>query len=115
MPPSRSGGPGMVIRLARTEAEKRRAHADIARRYGAAARDVTSRNRLRLGELRRLFMNRGMTRSQADAAVDELGEFDAMSAAGLGSAVALNFDERVRLNIRTIRCCDRTEEEVADF
>jgi hypothetical protein len=98
---------------ARTETETRQALADIARRYGAKAR--TRNPDFRLGELRKLFRSRRMPNAEAQAAILALGDFHTMSAEALGKAITLTFDEREQLNIRTIRCCDRSIEEVAAY
>jgi hypothetical protein len=84
-----------------------------ASRHGAR-RQAAFINR-RLGELRRLFQYRGMARWEADAEIAAFGDLSAWSADALGNHVGLTFAEKLALDIRTIRCTDKTPEEVAEF
>jgi hypothetical protein len=104
-----------------TERIKAARYAELVRRYRMPKKsdgDLIFANR-RMSELRKLFRFRhGMELSKI--------ELDSMifqkvkapfgsSAEALGNLVELTFEEKVTLDIRTIRCMDKSHWEVADF
>jgi hypothetical protein len=98
---------------ARTDAEKRKAHNDVARRHAAASRDRNPD--FRIGELRRIFRDQGLCGPEIKAALADLGDVWSYSPQGLGAAINLTFEQRERLGIRSIQCCNRTPEQVAAY
>lgn len=100
---------------------QRARHREIARRYAwhAVQRQGTSKRglkgNLRLGELRRLFRHRYRVSStfQADALIHKLvGHRVSWSTEKLGQFLQLTFVERWNLDIRTIRCFDKSPHEI---
>ena len=68
-------------------------------------------NNIRRGELKRLFLHRGISKIEVHNQVEDiLAERKRWTARALGERVDLNFNEKIRLGIRTVRCADRSEK-----
>lgn len=71
-----------------------------------------------MGELRRLFRSRlglDAPKSSIDREIESLGRCVSDSASIVGELVSLTFEEKRKLGIRTVQCCDATPVQVSEF